>query len=266
MIQGKVRDIYDEGETLLLVATDRLSAFDRAICEIPHKGEVLNQLSAWWFQQTQPIIQNHLVELPKPNSMRAKKCQVLPIEVIVRGYITGSTNTSMWTLYNQGQRNFFGTVLPEGLQKNTKLPEPVVTPTTKDKDHDRPLNREDLVNMTVWPEIEKIAVQLFQFGAELLAKKGLILVDTKYEFGLDREGRLTLIDEIHTPDSSRIWDEGTHAPYDKEIIRLWVRERCDPYKDRELPSIPPELINTVSKRYQDLYTKITGEPHQCAES
>ena len=265
VIKGKVRDIYDEGKTLLLVSTNRLSAFDRSICDIPHKGEVLNQLSTWWFKQTQNIIQNHLLELAAPNSMRVLKCKVLPIEVIVRGYLTGSTNTAIWTLYNQGERKFFNTTLPEGMQKNDKLSTPIVTPTTKSSDHDAPLTPEDLKDLALWPEVEKIALALFDFGSHTLAAKGLILVDTKYEFGLDENNQLCLIDEMHTPDSSRIWDEGTLEAYDKEILRLWVRERCDPYQDKDLPKIPAELIAKVSERYQSLFTKITGDKHICAE-
>lgn len=280
MIQGKVRDIYDEGKTLLLVSTDRLSAFDRAICEIPCKGMVLNQLSAWWFDATQQIIPNHLLELPAPNTMRVRKCRVIPIEVIVRGYITGSTNTSLWTLYQQGERDVFGTILPEGLSKNAKLATPILTPTTKSADHDHPLSRADLAHIpdltpALWAEIETAALALFQFASDYVAQKGLILADTKYEFGLDENNALCLIDEIHTPDSSRYWEytdwqaalrEGRDpASYDKEIIRLWYRERCDPYQVKDLPDAPPELITKVSQRYQDLYTKITDRNLACVE-
>ena len=281
MIQGKVRDIYDEGKTLLLLSTNRLSAFDRAICDIPCKGIVLNQLSAWWFEATQSIIQNHLIECPQPNAMRVKKCRVIPIEVIVRGYITGTTNTSLWTLYQQGAREVFGTQLPENLQKNQKLAQAILTPTTKSTEHDRPLERDELLSIPgltpeLWMQIEKTALALFQFASTHLAKQGLIIADTKYEFGLDESGQLCLIDEIHTPDSSRYWEfsdwqkalaeKREPASYDKEIMRIWIRNHCDPYQINDLPTIPSELIGKVSQRYQDLYTKITGRSLTCAES
>lgn len=273
MKQGKVRNIYDEGNTLLLVSTDRLSAFDRAICSIPEKGAVLNQLSAWWFDQTHSIIANHLLAVTAPNAMRVKKCHVFPIEVIVRGYITGSTNTSLWTLYQQGQRSFWGTTLPEGLVKNQRLPQAILTPTTKAEDHDRPLKPEDLASIpeltpALWQHIEEAALRLYHFGAEVALQKGMILADTKYEFGLDSEGALCLVDELHTPDSSRYWEladwelalqeQREVASYDKEMIRLWYRQQGDPYQMVDLPAPPPALIQAVHDRYLELYEKITG--------
>ena len=280
MIQGKVRDIYDEGDTLLLVSTNRLSAFDRHVCDVPCKGVVLNQLAAWWFEKTRTIIQNHVVDLPTPNAMRVKKCRVLPIEVIVRGYITGTTNTSLWTLYQHDVREVFGHTLPDGLQKNQKLPHPIVTPTTKSSVHDKPLNRQELTEIpyltpALWNQIETSALVLFEFASDYLAKHNLILADTKYEFGLDENKQLCLIDEIHTPDSSRYWDRiewekalAEHrdpSSYDKEIIRLWYRAQCDPYQIQELPKAPTELVHQVSQRYQALFHKITGKKVICAE-
>ncbi len=281
MIHGKVRDIVDEGKTLLLISTNRLSAFDRAICEIPCKGVVLNQLSAWWFERTRSIIQNHLIDMPEANIMRVRKCEVLPIEIIVRAYITGSTNTSLWTLYQQGARSVFGAELPAGLVKNQALPQAILTPTTKSKDHDHPLERADLANIphltpALWQKIETTALALFQFASDHAAKQGLIIADTKYEFGLDENHELCLIDEIHTPDSSRYWDQAEWeealrekrepASYDKEIIRLWYRQHCDPYQTEKLPVAPVQLIQEVSERYKILYNKITGNPIICAES
>lgn len=281
MIQGKVRDITDQGETLILQSTNRLSAFDRAICTIPYKGEVLNQLSAFWFAKTEFIIQNHLIKLLSPAAMQVKKCQVLPIEVVVRAYMTGSTNTSVWTLYQQGERVFFNTQLPDGLVKNQKLPQVILTPTSKSQDHDRPLSPQGLLNIpglnkTLWTEIEQKALQLFNFASDYLSHKNLILVDTKYEFGLDPNGKLCLIDEIHTPDSSRYWDfsdwqealktNTEPRSYDKEIIRLWYKNHCNPYEIKNLPEAPKELIQDLSHRYQTLYEKITGECLTCAES
>lgn len=272
--QGKVRDIYDEGDTLLLVSTERLSAFDRAICDIPDKGILLNQLSAWWFHKTQSIITNHLLEIPSSNSMRVKKCTVFPVEVIVRGYITGTTNTSLWTLYQQGQRQFWGNQLPDGLRKNQKLPKPILTPTTKAADHDKPMEPEDIKTIpgltpALWQEIEEKALALYTFANTLLEQQGLILADTKYEFGLDKEGALCLIDEIHTPDSSRYWDyqdwekafsQNEEVPsFDKEIIRLWYRNQGDPYQMQQLPKAPQTLVQTVRNRYLQLFQRITGK-------
>ena len=273
-VEGKVRDIYDLGDSLLLLATDRLSAFDRSICLVPRKGEILTQMSAWWFAKTAHIVPNHLLDLPHPQVMHVKKCQVLPIEVIVRGYITGTTDTSLWTLYQAGEREFFGTTLPEGLQKNQKLDYPILTPTTKATDHDRPLQREDLQRIPhltpeLWQQIETAALGLFNFASVHLAKQGLIIADTKYEFGLDENNQLCLIDEIHTPDSSRYWerqdwlealrDQREPQSYDKEIIRLWYREHSDPYHDAHLPEAPLELVKRVSERYQTLYQNIVGK-------
>lgn len=284
--EGKVRDVYDLDHELLLVSTDRLSAFDRAIALIPHKGVVLTALSAWWFKATESIIANHFLDCPAPNVMRVKKCKVFPVEVIVRGYITGTTNTSLWTLYQQGERHVFGTTLPEGLRKNDKLAEPILTPTTKEAHHDRPMTEQDIANIpgltpALWERIATTALQLFNFASAYLEQHGLILADTKYEFGLDESGTLCLVDEVHTPDSSRYWEmqdwqqaiqEGREpANFDKEIIRLWYREHSNPYTDKILPQAPPELIEQVSGRYLSLYEKITGTPLtarqlSCAES
>lgn len=272
---GKVRDVYDLGTQLLFICTDRLSAFDRNIALIPHKGEALNQLSAWWFNQTQKIIANHMIKQVAPQAMLVQKCQPLAIEVVVRGYITGTTNTSMWTLYAQGQRDFFGARLPDGLQKNERLPTPMLTPTSKDADHDRPLEVSDIKyipNMTehLWQEIVLASLRLYNYANDFLASKGLILVDTKYEFGLDQEGKLMLIDEIHTSDSSRYWEwqdwqeslKIAREPknFDKELLRLWYRANTNPYEDAKLPAAPEALVNEVSQRYLDLFKRITGEP------
>ena len=268
--RGKVRDTYDLGEALLMVTSDRLSGFDRHLATIPYKGEVLNQVSAWWFGQTQHIIANHLLEVVDARSMRVKKCQVLPIEVIVRGYMTGTTNTAIWTLYQQGERQFFNTTLPDDLTKNIALPQPILTPTTKAADHDAPLTPAMLEAMpevnTYWPQIADIAMQLFECGQQRALEAGLILVDTKYEFGIDEIGQLTLIDECHTPDSSRYWDAQTYKErlaageepdnFDKEIIRLWFRQHCDPYQDETLPQAPDDLIVTVAQRYLEIQERL----------
>ena len=208
--RGKVRDTYDLGDRLLLVTTDRISAFDRHIATIPHKGAVLNQLSIWWFEQTKDIIDNHFLAMPEPNSMEVKKCRVFPVEVVMRGYMTGTTNTSVWTLYQQGERRFFETTLPAGLRKNMPLPYAIMTPSTKSDEHDEPLTVEQLhhlpgLTLEQWMRIQEKAFALFAYGQEVARQKRLILVDTKYEFGLDDEGNILLIDECHTPDSSRYW-------------------------------------------------------------
>ncbi len=271
---GKVRDIYIGKDNITLVSTDRHSSFDRIIAHIPFKGEILNQISLFWFEQTKDIIQNHVISTPDPSVLVAKKCKPLPIEAIVRGYITGVTSTSLWTHYQAGKRDFGNFTLPEGLKKNQKLEEPVFTPSTKFEEHDRTLSpdeivQEGLLSREVITEVERVAKELFKRGQKIALEKGLILVDTKYEFGLDDEGKLTLIDEIHTPDSSRYWKAVTYDVrfkageepeyFDKEFLRLWFKENCDPYKDEVLPKAPPELAAELSRRYIEIYETITGQ-------
>jgi len=272
---GKVRDTYDLGDRLMLVTTDRLTAFDRPLALIPYKGQVLNLTSAWWFEQTAHIIPNHLIAIPDPNVTIAKKCRVFPIEFVVRGYISGSTSTSLWTQYQKGVRDYCGILFPEGLKKNQKLEQAIVTPTTKETEHDRPIAPKDIVaegwmTQDEWDEASAAALKLFAYGTEIAAKHGLILVDTKYEFGRDSEGNIILIDEIHTPDSSRYWLANSYAErmaegkepenIDKEFLRLWFAAHCDPYKDAVLPAAPEELVVTLSSRYIQLYEMITGKP------
>lgn len=272
--QGKVRDTYDLGEQLLLITTDRLSAFDRHLATIPYKGQVLNLISAWWFEKTKSFQPNHLLSVPDPNAMVAKKCQVFPIEVIVRGYITGTTNTSLWTQYQKGARHYCGNVLPEGLRKNQPLSQPMLTPTTKETHHDRPISPADIVaekwmTQSEWDEVSAAALRLFTFGSQIAAEHGLILVDTKYEFGRDLEGNIVIVDELHTPDSSRYWLKANYAErlaageepdnIDKEFLRLWFKENCDPYSDQPLPAAPIDLVVTLAQRYIQLYEMITGQ-------
>ena len=270
---GKVRDQYDLGDKIALVTTDRQSAFDRVLASIPFKGQVLNLTSAWWFEQTKHIIDNQVIEIPDPNVTLAKKCKVFPIEFVVRGYITGSTSTSLWTVYNNGSRDYCGNALEEGLVKNQKLDANMLTPTTKEVDHDRPISPEDIVkegwmNQEDWDYCSGKALELFSFGQEKAAANGMILVDTKYEMGKDSDGNIVLIDEIHTPDSSRYWiadtyDERMNAGkepqnIDKEFLRLWFMDNCDPYNDEVLPEAPNELVTELSSRYIYLYETITG--------
>jgi len=271
---GKVRDIYDRGDKLILVATDRYSAFDRNLALIPLKGQSLTAITKFWFEKTKHIVPNHVVEVPDPNVVVAKKCDVLPVEVVVRGYITGVTSTALWTKYQEGQRDFGSFTLPDGLKKNQKLEHPVLTPTTKSDVHDRPITpeeviKEGLVEGKRWKEIEEIAFRLFEFGQKLALERGLILVDTKYEFGISADGALTLIDEVHTPDSSRYWqaesykervDKGLEPEYfDKEFLRLWFKEHSDPYKDKVLPEAPKEKVVELAYRYVQICEQLTGK-------
>ncbi|MCE9541294.1 phosphoribosylaminoimidazolesuccinocarboxamide synthase [Candidatus Kaiserbacteria bacterium] len=271
---GKVRDIYDLGDTLLLVTTDRHSSFDRIIAHIPWKGQVLNQISAWWFEKTKDIVQNQVVAVPDPNVTVARKYRTVSIEAVMRGYLTGVTDTSIWSRYSNGQRTFGGLTLPDGMRKNSKLPEPIFDPTTKEDTHDRALSSEEMiaegfVTPELFADVKAVATALFLRGQEIAASRGLILVDTKYEFGLDSAGKLALIDEIHTPDSSRYWQldsyeerfaKGEEPQYfDKEFLRLWFKENCDPYKDATLPDAPQDLVDELSRRYIQMYEQITGE-------
>ena len=270
---GKVRDQYDFGNKVALITTDRQSAFDRVLASIPFKGQVLNLTSAWWFEQTKHIIPNQVIEVPDPNVTLAKKCEVFPIEFVVRGYITGSTSTSLWTVYKNGDREYCGNDLPQGLIKNQKLTANMLTPTTKEEDHDRPIAPDEIVSegwMTQddWDYCSQKAMELFAFGQKKAAENGMILVDTKYEMGRDSSGEIMLIDEIHTPDSSRYWIAKTYDErmalgqepqnIDKEFLRLWFVDNCDPYNDKTLPEAPEELVAELSSRYIYLYETITG--------
>jgi len=272
--KGKVRDTYDLGDRLVLITTDRQSAFDRILTSVPFKGQVLNLSSAFWFDATKDIVPNHIISIPDPNITIGKKCTVFPIEFVMRGYLTGSTETSAWTQYNKGIRNICGNVLPDGMVKNQKFENPLLTPTTKAEDHDESISTEEIVSRgiideSMWKKLEQIVFQLFEFGTKKAAEHGLILVDTKYELGLDDDGNITLIDEIHTPDSSRYWIEDTYEErikngqepenIDKEFLRLWFKEHCDPYKDEVLPKAPDDLIVELSSRYIKLYEMITGK-------
>lgn len=272
-VQGKVRDIYDLDSQLLLVTTDRLSAFDRAITSVPYKGQVLNQISDFWFKKTAAIINNHCLSLPKANAMLVKKAEVIKVEFVVRRYLTGTTNTSIWTLYQQGHREFGGITLPDGLKKNQALPEPIVTPTTKASDHDEPLTealilKRNLMSKEEWLAAKAKVLAIFDLASDFVAERDLILVDTKFELGRDERGELVLVDEVLTPDSSRYWKKSTYEArllageepdnYDKEILRRWYRERCNPYEDEVIPEAPAELVKQMSDTYITLFEKITG--------
>jgi phosphoribosylaminoimidazole-succinocarboxamide synthase len=276
---GKVRDIYrrtvDAEDQLILITTDRLSAFDRILGLVPYKGQVLTELSAFWFARTADIVPNHLLCLPDPNVTVARACTPLPVEVVVRGYITGVTSTALWYRYSQGERTIYGIDFPEGLHKNDPLPAPIITPTTKARDggHDERITHAEvlaqgLVRPDHWEEICSAAVAVFRRGQEIARAGGLILVDTKYEFGLDLEGKVTLIDEVHTPDSSRFWLEDTYTQrtaarqepdnFDKEFIRLYYAARG--YRGEGEPfALPPDLAVQAATRYIRTYELLTGQ-------
>lgn len=279
-LEGKVRDIYLRAHDVVLVATDRHSSFDRIIAYVPGKGEVLNRLSAYWFDQTKDIIANHVLAVPDPNVTVAKRCTPLPIEAVMRGYLSGVTGTSLWTRYHKGERDFGSFRLPDGMRKNEKLREPAFTPSTKEKEHDRNVTPQEIVATGLLPRdllarIEDAARRLFRRGQEFSRARGLILVDTKYEFGLDADGALTLIDEVHTPDSSRYWQADSYEArvarglepdyFDKEFLRLWFIEHCDPYADATLPEAPAEMVAELSRRYAAIFNQLTGETVSAAD-
>ncbi len=274
--RGKVRDNYSlpDGRRIL-VATDRQSAFDQVLAAVPFKGQVLTQIARFWFERTADICPNHVLSYPDPNVLVARELTMLPVEVVVRDYLTGSTDTSVWTAYAKGARTFCGNPLPKGMAKNAKLPETILTPSTKPADgsHDVSMSPEELITggyitPEQWGELAEISLRLFARGREIAAANGLILVDTKYEFGLDRQGRVTLADEIHTPDSSRYWFAASYADrhaagqepesLDKEFLRLWLRARCNPYTD-PIPEIPDEVLVDFAARYIRLYETVTGQ-------
>ena len=271
---GKVRDSYFTEDKAILVTTDRYSAFDRILAAIPFKGQVLVGISAWWFEKTKHIIPNHFINVPDPNVVVGKKAEVFPVEVVPRGYLTGVTATSIWTNYEKGKRDFGGITLPDGLKKNTKLPKNIITPSTKFEEHDRNLIPEEIISEKMlsekdWNFIHGKSLELFEFGQKEAFKKGLILVDTKYEFGRDEKGNIILIDEIHTPDSSRYWFADTYQDriiegkepqnFDKEFLRLWFKDNCDPYKDEKLPEAPEDMVVELASRYIKIYEIITGK-------
>ena len=272
--EGKVRDNYSFDGKRLIITTDRISAFDRVLCSIPFKGQVLNQTSAFWFDKTKKIVDNHVISVPDPNAMLVKECSLIPVEMVVRGYITGVTTTSAWYNYEKGVRNFCGNILPEGLRKNQKFRKPIITPSTKAEHgaHDESISGEEiikrkLVDDKIYMQMEKAALKLFEYGARLVAKNNLILVDTKYEFGL-LNGKLVLIDEIHTPDSSRFWINNTYdelfakgqepQKLDKEYVRQYLANKGF-IGEGTIPEIPDEVKIETAKRYITAYEMITGK-------
>lgn len=277
-VMGKVRDSYDLAQGRLLVTTDRLSAFDRILARIPYKGQVLNQLAAWWFERTADIIPNHVLSVPDPNATLAIKVEPYPVEVIVRGYISGVTSTALWYRYSLGERDIYGYHFVDGLRKNQRLPEPIITPTTKGglTGHDERLTCSEVIergylDADTWEQVQVASLAVFKRGQEAALKAGLILVDTKYELGRAPDGRTLLIDEVHTPDSSRFWNVETYDElveageepenFDKEFVRLAYAEKG--YRgDGEPPIMPDELWVGASQRYTTIYEMLTGQPFQ----
>jgi len=277
--RGKVRDNYDLADgRRIIVATDRLSAFDRIITAIPCKGQVLTQIARFWFETTRDVCPNHVIEYPDPNVLLCRRLAILPVEIVVRDYLTGTTGTSIWPMYKAGRREIYGIRFPDGLRENQKLQSTIITPTTKavDGGHDEPLTPGGIIGRGLltsqqWREVTELALALFTRGREIAAERGLILVDTKYEFGCDRSGRIILADEIHTPDSSRYWIGDSYErrfaageppePLDKDFLRRWVTARCDPYRD-PIPEIPREIIFDTALLYITAFETITGKQFQ----
>lgn len=273
--KGKVRDNYDLADgSRIIIATDRLSAFDRVLAAIPFKGQVLTQTARYWFEQTADICPNYVIAYPHPNVVVGKRLDILPVEIVVRGYLAGTTSTSVLTKYKAGERKMYGVTLPDGMADNQQLAEPIITPTSKafDGGHDEPLSaveilEQGLLTEAQWNTVSAYALALFARAQKISAVRGLVMADTKYEFGTDADGTIILADEIHTPDSSRYWiaesypqalANGTRpASFDKDFIRAWVAERCDPYKD-DIPAIPAEMIEQASNVYIQAYEMITG--------
>src|SRR5499433_2758284 len=273
--RGKVRENYDlKDGTRVLIATDRLSAFDRVLAAVPCKGQVLTQIARFWFEATKDLCPNHVIEYPDPNVLVCKRLAMMPVEIVVRDYLAGTTSTSILQMYKRGEREMYGHRFKEGLRDNEKLPQTIITPTTKAEqgEHDAPLSADEIVARKLlterqWREVSEKALALFACGRETAVRQGLILVDTKYEFGFDARASIVLADEIHTPDSSRYWLAETYparlaagAPpdtLDKDFIRRWVAARCHPYVD-PIPEIPQDVILQAAATYVDVYEKVTG--------
>ncbi len=273
--QGKVRDCYIKDGKRTIVVTDRISAFDRVLGTLPFKGQVLNRVATWWFEKTQHIADNHVFSTPDPSVTIAHECEPLPVEMIVRAYMTGSTSTSIWVHYQNGARKYCGHDLPDGLKKNQKLPKVLLTPSTKaaQGDHDVSASREEILDITGMAPADfdaaaDAAMKLFAYGQSVCAERGLILVDTKYEFGKTPDGRIVVIDEIHTPDSSRFWFTESYEQrfnageqpesFDKEYVRRWLKEQRGFTGDGDIPEIPDDVQIEASKRYIEAIETITG--------
>jgi len=274
--RGKVRENYDlpDGRRIL-ISTDRQSAFDQVLAAVPFKGQVLTETARFWFEATKDICPNHVLDYPDPNVVVGRRLNMLPVEMVVRDYLTGSTDTAIWPMYRDGKRVVYGVALPDGLKKNDKLPGTILTPTTKAEQggHDAPITPQEIVAQGLltqkqWDEVAALSLAIFARGREIAAKNGLILVDTKFEFGLDDQGKIVLADEILTPDSSRYWKASSYATrhkaggepesLDKEFLRLWISARCDPYK-QPIPEIPADTLVEFAQKYIALYETVTAK-------
>ena len=273
-IEGKVRDCYVKGDRRVLIATDRVSCFDVIVGTIPFKGQVLNQLAAFWFEKTRDVAPNHVIDVPDPMVTIGRECKPVPIEFVFRSYLTGATSTSIWRAYDGGARSYCGHRLPDGLRKHQKLPAPLLTPTTKAEqgEHDELISRDELIarnviSATKYDQAEALLARLFAAGQSWAATRGLILVDTKYELGTDAAGDFVVIDEIHTPDSSRYWYADGYAEafshgkdpksLDKEYVRRWLQEHGY-HGDGAPPTLPDEVRCEAAQRYIETYERITG--------
>jgi len=272
--RGKVRDTYLVDDKLILIASDRISAFDHILNQsIPFKGQVLNKVAAYFFDSTKDIVNNHILSVPDPNVTIAKACNALPIEFVVRGYLAGHA----WRVYKQGIRVLCGEPLPDGLRQNSKLPTPILTPATKAQEgHDEDISRAEILEREILDKetldlVSEKALQLFQRGSQMAREKGLILVDTKYEFGKDNQGNITLIDEIHTPDSSRYFYAETYQDLyeknlpqrqlSKEFVREWLMDNnFQGLENQVLPDLPDSFVVEISMRYIELYEKLADSP------
>jgi phosphoribosylaminoimidazole-succinocarboxamide synthase len=274
--EGKVRDSYIDEKKRTIVVTDRVSCFDVVVGTIPLKGQVLNQLAAFWFEKTRRVAPNHLISVPDPNVSLVRELSVLPVEFVMRGYLTGVTSTSLWTAYERGDATYCGHLLPKGLRKHERLPEPLLTPTTKARkgDHDEPVSRAEviergLVSEALYDRAAKLAANLFRAGQEWAESRGLILADTKYELGLDEAGTLVVADEIHTPDSSRYWyadgyeralaEGGDPKALDKEYVRRWLVSERGYRGEGVPPPLPDEVRCEAARRYIEAYERVTGQ-------
>ena len=278
--EGKVRDNYSSGNRRIIVVTDRLSAFDRIITLVPFKGQVLNQIARFWFEETKDIVGNHVIDFPDPNVVVAKECKALPVEMVVRGYLTGVTTTSVWSHYKNGGRDFCGNQLPDGMKKDQKFEKPILTPSTKAEkgEHDESVSKEEVIKRTDLTEeqfdyMAEKSMLLYECGVEICAEQGIILVDTKYEWGISPDGEILLIDEIHTPDSSRFWyaneyekrfEAGeTQKKIDKEYLREWLAERGF-LGEGEVPEVPDDVKVETARRYIEAYELITGREFEAS--
>ena len=274
--EGKVRDSYIDEKKRTIVVTDRVSCFDVVVGTIPLKGQVLNQLAAFWFEKTRALAPNHLIAVPDPNVSVVRELSVLPVEFVMRGHLTGVTSTSIWTAYERGDASYCGHRLPKGLRKHERLPEPLLTPTTKASKggHDEPVSRADvlergLVSEALYDRAAKLARELFREGQAFAESRGLILADTKYELGMDEAGTLVVADEIHTPDSSRYWyadsfeqvmrEGGEPRALDKEYVRRWLVAERGYRGEGAPPPLPDDVRCEAAARYIEAYERVTGQ-------